>query len=909
MRPWGALNDRERSAFRAAISFLENRLEERETVEWALSLNSGETVKRMAVKQLLDQQQNQGLQEPWKTAWRLIEESWNEPEPDNLDRLDIYNFKRRLSSGERSGVLAAEIANIVKPKLCLEPLSNIYFSYRKPPKRPKTIEDLFSATLGGAELVDLRVLELADINESEFLWSLAFYLEAGVHGALDTAKRIGWDGEYRYWKIGRLNRAYYVQPTKHDNGDNEPDAFNHGIAPSIKLLHAVIVRLAELGLSSAVSFVKRLNDIISPYHIRLWVALSFNPNITPIVEVEHFLASLNDRLFWDLHYYPEIAELRSRRFNELSPQSKKKVIARLKKGPPRNHWPNDAEDERVKNAQLYYTIRELKRIEIAGGLLPINIQNWLEDRIQKFPELIQMTTIDEGFPESAKATWVKPQPDNKYDLLEGEERLKFLEKALSTEGRWDNNPSERASDWIREPGNAVKIISDMESTLNGGSNYHTVWEKFGWSHSPNNQNSDSGRDIGAEGQRVIALLMLLPGDTIQKAINGISHWLSAWEKEIISEPDFYNVWFKIWPLAVVATNAVPQREEELLLNSVAQPNDDQQPMDLDTLNSPAGKLIGLFLVACPNLKKTPKPFIDGNPLYKMREAIFSSTNNSLLIARHRLIECLPYFLNAAPDWTRKYLISPLTGDNADSLPLWRAISRRTQFKEVLEIIGNSMVVNAVDRRLDRTTRQSLVFSLVVECLHAYLSEREPVVPRASIQQMLRSLEDEVRAHGAEVVQRFIRDLSNPRSGGATAHLPEELFSSAAKPFLQEVWPQERSLVSPGVSKAFAEIPSISGEAFVDAVKSIEPFLVPFDCWSMIDYGLYGEEGDEPKLSRINTSEKAEAFLRLLDMTIGTSEGAVVPHDLGKALDQIGNVAPNLIENRVFRRLATAARRG
>jgi hypothetical protein len=77
---------------------------------------------------------------------------------------------------------------------------------------------------------------------------------------------------------------------------------------------------------------------------------------------------------------------------------------------------------------------------------------------------------------------------------------------------------------------------------------------------------------------------------------------------------------------------------------------------------------------------------------------------------------------------------------------------------------------------------------------------------------------------------------------------------------------------------------------------------------MADYGLYGDEDGEPKLSNINNQEKAAAFLRLLDRTIGVSENSVIPMDLGNALDQVRKVAPNLVESQVFRRLATAARR-
>ena len=77
---------------------------------------------------------------------------------------------------------------------------------------------------------------------------------------------------------------------------------------------------------------------------------------------------------------------------------------------------------------------------------------------------------------------------------------------------------------------------------------------------------------------------------------------------------------------------------------------------------------------------------------------------------------------------------------------------------------------------------------------------------------------------------------------------------------------------------------------------------------MIDYGLYGEVGEMKKLAIVNDEDKAKALLRLLDLTVGTSEGAVIPQDLTDALDQIRLVAPPLADAPAFRRLSTAARR-
>jgi hypothetical protein len=105
------------------------------------------------------------------------------------------------------------------------------------------------------------------------------------------------------------------------------------------------------------------------------------------------------------------------------------------------------------------------------------------------------------------------------------------------------------------------------------------------------------------------------------------------------------------------------------------------------------------------------------------------------------------------------------------------------------------------------------------------------------------------------------------------------------------------------------MPAIAKGAFAEAVDAIDRFLVPFDCWSMLDYGLYGDEDGESKLAGIDTEEKAAALLQLLDRTIGTSEAAVVPYDLATAPDQVEAISPRLVESSIFRRLAAAARRG
>lgn len=913
MRPrWENLNELDRAAFRATIAFLNGRIEERETVYWALQLKPNDTIKRLALLYLIDSPAGRKISEPWRSAWHLIEESWDSPVVEDHASTGVYDAQHRIHVGERSGSLVAAIVELVAPRLNVEPFSDLHRHFREPPKRPKKVEDLFSTGLTSGEIVDPSVLELGGLTDHSFLMSLALALDSAVTNGLDIARRIGWDGERHLWQLGQLHRVYYVPTAERADGEDEPDEFHRGIAPSAKLLHAVVSRLVDINISDAVQFVRRWKLTNLPVHLRLWAALSRDSRVTSANEVGALLLSLDDRRFWNLHDYPEIAELRAKRFNELDPHQQAVLTARIRKRPARNQWPREADADRRENARLYWAVRELRRIEIAGAPLPKRDEAWLDARIQEFPDLAQMDRLDEGFLDSPKARWVPPNPDSRYDVLASEERLKALEAALSSaRGGWDNDPAGRAADWITQPGNPVQVLVDLESIPDGGTAFARVWERFGWAHSPAaGQGEDAAqRDLPAESARVLSLLDKLPEATVCQAIDGISRWLSAWEKQVVVLPEGLSVWLKLWPIAVEVTNAQQPAEEEIHLDTVVQSADDRAPMDLDTLNTPAGKLVGVFLAACPTIQGNDRPFdVEGAPR-RMRDAIIAAAGRSGLIALHRMIEELPYFLYADRDWTHKHLITPLIADNSEAIALWRAIAHRPHFSDVLKIIGGPMAERATDRRLSRDTRRSLVFSLIIECLYAFREKREPAVPYARIQQMIRLLDDEVRAYGAEAIRRFVRDLSASRKGRQTLPSPEQLFRSAAAPFLQQVWPQERSLATPGVSQALADLPATAQEAFAEAVGVIERFLVPFKCWSMRDYGLYGEGDGKPKLSIIDNHTKAVSFLRLLDLTIGAAEGSVIPHDLADALDQVRRVAPDLAENQVFRRLATAARRG
>jgi hypothetical protein len=907
---WAYLDEQDRSVFRAALAFLSNRLAEPSTVEWAAQLGPDKRIERIAIEHLLSSHGASISKEPWAAAWRLIEESWSEKPIEHGPSTSIYNIQARLRAGDRSGAVISAIVDLVAPRLEVKPVSTTYRQLAKVPRRPKSVRNLLSAGLSSGELVDLNVLELARVDDVPFLKALATALESAVDHGLDIGRRIGWDGQRRIWQLGDLNRVYYLVPSRRtQDGIEDPDAYHHGIAPAVKLLYEVVTRLGDLNPDDQLAFVRRWRLTNSLIYTRLWAAAARNSRLVSPAELIEFFLALDDVKFWDLPVFPEIVELRATRFVELDAAARQALITRLRKGPPRKFWPRKAETEKVETERLYWKVRELKRIDLAGGNLPPDTKQWLDAEIGQFPDLVGMSD-DEGYPEGLTVRDVLPNPDDRYVAIEGVTRLRALQTALGS-GRngWNDNPAERADDWIRLPANVALILSDLERAEHGGDEFPRVWDRFGWAHFPAQSETANAapRDLQNEADRVLALLAQLSGATLSTAIQGVSSWLERWRQQVLASVSGLPVWLKVWPIAVAATNSQAESDNGEDLRVIATTGDrDREPPDLDTLNAPAGKLVSVFLAACTSVDRAP--FANGTAARQMRDAIIAADGRSGLIARHRLIEHISYFLDADRTWTEENLVAPLLNDDGTSLALWRAIARATRFTKVLEVVGNAMAERATDQRLGRETRGRLVFSLVVETLHAFREGRVPAVPNQRVLQMLRTLNDEIRATAANAVQMFVQQVSAGRAQDGEPSSAATLFRSAAAPFLRDVWPQERSLATPGVSKAFADLPATSREAFPEAVDAIERFLVPFECWSMLDYGLYGDEGDTKKLSMIDDEAKATALLRLLDLTVGTSEGAVVPHDLTDALDHIRSAAPHLVDSVSYRRLSTAARR-
>ena len=923
---WASLNESERQHVLVAKAFLASRLSERGTLDWALRLEPHRYAERFTVDELLNGRPVPTVKEPYATAWRLIEESWAHPGTYRRPSFAVHNIRQRLREGERSAALVSEIANLLAPRLEVKPLEDQPWG---PVKRrhPRCFNDLLAASLTSVSIhrdFGSRGMEigLAEVSDVPFLTAIASALMAAVDRGLHVAYRIYGEDDSRWRNAGKPARVYFVHLRDGTRGragagseGNEPDAFNRGIAPCVKFLHAAVLRIADIDPQAAMPFLLRWRFSNFSIHRRLWAAGARDARLASAEDVANSLASLDESQYWDLNSFPEIAELRALRFRGLHSDDQSATVRRLRRGPPRKYWRRDAEAEKVRIARRYVSALELRRIEVAGGSLPTRLRDWLLEALAEFPDLEDIS-IEHGFTDTS-VSWVRgptPGPAVRFDNLDGEARLRALEGALSG-GRhhWENSAGAQATAWIQNPEQADQLLSDLQSCFGLAEEYPHVLDCFGWFHTLPEpcHDRDSPRNASNEAERMLRLMAEVSEATLLTAIGGICHWLHAWRRPALQSESGSDLWLRAWPIAVDATNAAHQAQDnDEFAAFFRSPGGEQRIADIDTLNTPTGKLARAFSGAFLTVEKIEHIFVHGHIGREMRDRIMDAAGHSGLIGRCLLMQSLSSLLQTNPEWTQRHLLSSLSGDAVESILLWRAVASHQLHTHTLTVIGEDLLQQVLDARLGDTARESLICSVVFENLRAFLEKRDAAVPCARLSQTLRFADEEIRACTARAVRTYQdqapEKTERPRSAA-------EVFRSAVRPFLQHAWPQERSLGTPTVSQELSGIPAVSGEAFVETVEVIERFLTPFDCWSMLDYGFYdpAETGDEitPQLTTmIDDEPKGHALLRLLDRTIGDAQTAVVPHDLSLALGRIETVAPKLARDSAFRRLSAAARR-
>jgi hypothetical protein len=131
----------------------------------------------------------------------------------------------------------------------------------------------------------------------------------------------------------------------------------------------------------------------------------------------------------------------------------------------------------------------------------------------------------------------------------------------------------------------------------------------------------------------------------------------------------------------------------------------------------------------------------------------------------------------------------------------------------------------------------------------------------------------------------------------TADQREVYWKNRVRPFWQQVWPKSRDLATPRIAEDLTRLIIAARGEFPAALAAVQDWLQPIEHPDYVVH-LLQESG-------LCSRYPADA-LRLLDAVITDQQWA--PQELGQCLDEIGQAAPQLMQDSQYRRLREYFRR-
>jgi hypothetical protein len=865
----------------ASAAFLESRLRERATFDWAAKLDGGRLAERNAIRELL-YYRTPDLEEPFRSAWFWVCEAWDEPALREEAREEMGDAIRR---GVDPLAFVATIADLVRPRLTVEPVHE-----HRRGRGAKAVLDLIAPKLDAHRLVSLADLGLGEVENLAFLNHLAARLDCDLANGLVRADRIGGAApQLANW----IERVYPKLLQDGDGDANDPDEFREGFGPVVRLLFEASDRLRALDVEAARRLAQGWRQREHAIFQRLWAAAARDPRVATAAEVAAFLRGLDDRQFWSLSDYPEIAELRGLRFAELEAADRAAIEARIRRLPPTRYFFRTRTPEERAIARNSWSRRELNRMAIGGGEFGRETQDWIAAFDAANEARAPLTSVTSDIDSAYDISWATETSEVSTD--EVGDLLPRLERDL---GGADDRDRRSARQTVRA--RSDDILAAIMAAPDGA--YPRVLGVLAGVESDRGRGPqpEDGGVVDAKAQALLAAASSTPAARLADGVRNFADWLDVWAKRLRGDPRLWKLWVSLWPAAVALTNSTPVVVDNL--PDFLDPRRDKEGrLVSEALNSPVGHMISALFNALPSLNDVPHPFEDPD-LLAVRDAAFTATGDARLQVLHRFLGALEYMRRADELWATEHLLQPLQHTERQDIEIWDAIARRAPSPESFLAVGQNMAAVARGDLLPAKTRSGLASTVTYRTLEELQSGAEPTVAAGDVQQMLRLGGDQVRIGAARSLHGFLE---------AKEKRPEDQFTSAVVPFLQTIWPGDHTLRSSGVSSVLATVPAAAGGQFVAAVRAVAHLIIPFDAWSLTVFSYFEKstrsDGVLNRHPRPMGPEEAAAWLELLDLSIGRGDGAVYPRDLATALDSIATASRPLSRDPRYQRLVSLVR--
>lgn len=863
----------------------QDRLAERETVSWAIDALmkirgrlGSETV---ALFEFLDSHANRSahLSQEIKKLWHLFHEVAKESAHD-LNYLNLYALKDKIKDGAVQREDIDVVVNSIRPRLRAKELSDWMEREQQELTGERPLgwvrwnfetafrsSDLSSVRLGRAELSSLST----DI--------LSHLLERGtgaLKDALTHARAIDWLSEDRDLPNLLVHRVFVPEEAEGnhhsdvDDGDEgDADKYNDNFAPIVRLIAEAFDSLKNSDPVAAMRINVSWKDQGGGLFLRL-LAFSFWFRSTGHErDVASFLMGLEDDAFWRWMVFPEVATLRALRWNDLQPNDRASLEARLLAGPTNQAFPS--EDEIPEDAIEYHRVHELARLVDAGAVISLPLVNLVESHRQrdaKFPRLV--AAVETGLP-GARVTWVPEGHADKFDDVHPSKLLEELTKQEHQFGMGnDAEAFARTFDGKRRILEALTTFGGEEEVVLEGWNL-----LLSYGH-------EKSEDISADSEMVEGIAraaLALPTSLFAAIADRLSYWIDAADEKVPRFEGAEKLWFALLPHAAQAAE-----------DKASLPNQDSPGIDLTSaaLNEPLGHLLSFFVRRCPTIPKeeTHSPLPED---YVVELKKLKGRAKELLI--NRMAIQMNYFARADRAWLDEFVIRPMLTTGIESDRIWEAFAKYSAVPRsvVWDTIQPVVFKRLGSPQLSPEARRRLAEMCVILWVWSKNPQNNMTVDTANLRAAFGLANDDVRSAAAWQFSTLFHsktEQTDPKEGEKDLRL----WPQIGEAFFAEVWPLEPALQSAQSSKDFARLPASVGlNHFAEALDVVLPFLQPFEVWDVAN--AFRLDAKQSTTERIVSAYPDEA-LTLLSACISERQQHFV-YDLGTILSAIVAARPQL----------------
>ena len=661
-----------------------------------------------------------------------------------------------------------------------------------------------------------------------------------------------------------------------------------GFQPIVSVITAIWKPLAAKDSSDALEIVDQWRKSKHRLLRRLALYAAANP-VVPAETVAEILQKLPQGELFISNSTIEVYELLRQRWNDLGPEQRRAIEARLRERPPADCLREGMEadssisSERIQRCQ-FDLLGNLQR----DGLDLGNESTQLLKEIQARWPAWQLRLSREyglrvllgGYVQSVRPIdcgELENQTDDELVATAETEGMGVIFREEETGPTVTESP-----DWEaccrHKPQRALQaLVSQAQRKL-----WSTpAWDKFLWMAKVNDNES---------AQRIMQLLLDTPDDSLMRLIPSASWWLS---REVERLPD-EGLW-KLWDRLV---DSVSNDVEEV---------ENDGDLYTKSINAPSGQLAEILL----GRWKTPEVGREIPEKIQIRLEKLIGTNGRFgTLARVNIAAEVTRLFEYAPNWTSENILPLFNWSSPDARAVWSA-------QKYSNYIGSPTFFAKMKEPFLALFARADLGEEDLQCFSAWLVMMMLAnqSPNVAYPITLREARVALRQLGERGMRTVVQRLAN-KMQDAKPEDKESTWDEVVGPVFKGMWPLDTELQTPAATNALVRMLLASGAAFPRAAKDVIPFIRPENpgegCSIFImsissayskELNISSKELDNLSHEELNNlfSGYPQIMLDLVAAIVGDQQQPG-PYRLAEVLRRVRRHDPQLANTRTFQRL-------